>query len=232
MAPRNTPLKMGTQQIQGLADGIQDTDAATVGQLNAAIAAIDLTPYATDAELTAAISALNISSYAPLASPAFTGNPTAPTASPGDNDTSIATTAFVTAAIAAIPPAWTIVEKTTGQTISLSAVLTDDNDLQFAMEANKTYAIRISLAFSFITGGYQYGITGPSSPTSVRWGTSNAYGLIGSGGTNGQQIVWLTVKIENGANAGNFKVQFCQSSGAAGSITMENGSYLEYREIS
>lgn len=36
---------------------------------------------------------------APLASPAFTGNPTAPTASPGDNDTSIATTAFVAAAI-------------------------------------------------------------------------------------------------------------------------------------
>lgn len=35
---------------------------------------------------------------APLASPALTGNPTAPTAAPGDNDTSIATTAFVTAA--------------------------------------------------------------------------------------------------------------------------------------
>ena len=32
---------------------------------------------------------------APLASPAFTGNPTAPTPATGDNDTSIATTAFV-----------------------------------------------------------------------------------------------------------------------------------------
>lgn len=39
--------------------------------------------------------------YAPLASPALTGNPTAPTPSPGDNDTSIATTGFVTAAVAA-----------------------------------------------------------------------------------------------------------------------------------
>jgi hypothetical protein len=38
--------------------------------------------------------------YAPLASPAFTGTPTAPTPAPGDNDTSIATTAFVTAAVA------------------------------------------------------------------------------------------------------------------------------------
>lgn len=39
---------------------------------------------------------------APLASPVFTGDPQAPTPSPGDNDTSIATTAFVTAAIAAL----------------------------------------------------------------------------------------------------------------------------------
>lgn len=37
---------------------------------------------------------------APLASPALTGNPTAPTAAADDNDTSIATTAFVRAAMA------------------------------------------------------------------------------------------------------------------------------------
>jgi hypothetical protein len=45
---------------------------------------------------------------ADLASPTFTGDPKAPTPSPGDNDTSIATTAFVKTtvdtAIAAIPP--------------------------------------------------------------------------------------------------------------------------------
>lgn len=39
---------------------------------------------------------------APKASPVFTGDPKAPTPAPGDNDTSIATTAFVTAAIAAL----------------------------------------------------------------------------------------------------------------------------------
>jgi hypothetical protein len=38
---------------------------------------------------------IDLSAYAPLASPALTGNPTAPTPSAGDNDTSIATTAFV-----------------------------------------------------------------------------------------------------------------------------------------
>jgi hypothetical protein len=42
--------------------------------------------------------------YAPLASPALTGNPTATTATAGDNDTTIATTAFVTAAVNAATP--------------------------------------------------------------------------------------------------------------------------------
>ncbi len=50
----------------------------------------------------AAIAELD-SEKANLASPALTGNPTAPTPSLGDNDTSIATTAFVTAAIDAAP---------------------------------------------------------------------------------------------------------------------------------
>jgi hypothetical protein len=39
--------------------------------------------------------------FAPLADPTFTGNPKAPTPAPGDNDTSIATTAFVAAALVA-----------------------------------------------------------------------------------------------------------------------------------
>ena len=38
--------------------------------------------------------------YAPIASPVFTGDPQAPTAVPGDADASIATTAFVAAAVA------------------------------------------------------------------------------------------------------------------------------------
>lgn len=41
--------------------------------------------------------------FAPLVSPAFTGDPTSVTPDSGDNDGSIATTAFVQGAIAAIP---------------------------------------------------------------------------------------------------------------------------------
>jgi hypothetical protein len=47
--------------------------------------------------------------YALLASPAFTGNPTAPTPTAGDNDTSIATTSFVSTAVAGLVH-WDIVQ--------------------------------------------------------------------------------------------------------------------------
>src|SRR5687768_4203507 len=55
---------------------------------------------ATNANLTLWSAAVP-ASYATLASPALTGNPTVPTATAGDNDTSAASTAFVTAAIVA-----------------------------------------------------------------------------------------------------------------------------------
>jgi len=48
---------------------------------------------------TTAFTASSLSGYAPLLSPAFTGNPTAPTPAFGDDDTSIATTAFVQAGL-------------------------------------------------------------------------------------------------------------------------------------
>jgi hypothetical protein len=51
--------------------------------------------------VTAGDLATAVAALAPTDSPAFTGTPTAPTPTAGDNDTSIATTAFVTAAVAA-----------------------------------------------------------------------------------------------------------------------------------
>jgi len=52
------------------------------------------TRVATTAYVTSAIAAISFSSYAPLASPAFTGTPTAPTATAGVATTQLATTAF------------------------------------------------------------------------------------------------------------------------------------------
>jgi microcystin-dependent protein len=79
----------GDVAITTLPSATSDNRAATTAFVHVAIAAIP---------------PVNLAPYAPLASPALTGNPTAPTPAPGDNDTSIATSQFVTAAIAAIPP--------------------------------------------------------------------------------------------------------------------------------
>lgn len=66
-----------------------------------AVAGTDyLSPTGSGSALTG-ITQSQVSGSAPLASPAFTGTPTAPTASAGTDDTQIATTAFVAAAVAA-----------------------------------------------------------------------------------------------------------------------------------
>lgn len=62
---------------------------------------------------------------APLASPTFTGDPKVPTAAPGDNDTSAASTAFVTAAIAAIPSAGAVFEGTVAASSGTTKSVTD-----------------------------------------------------------------------------------------------------------
>jgi len=72
------------------------TDAGNIQSGTLDAARLPAIPMGDVTGLAAALNAL-----APLASPVFTGNPTAPTPAVGDNDTSIATTAFVTAALAA-----------------------------------------------------------------------------------------------------------------------------------
>lgn len=63
------------------------------------------------------VAAVPSTAYAPIDSPTFTGDPKGPTPATGDNDTSLATTAFVKNVIAASPPPGAIISATapTGQ---------------------------------------------------------------------------------------------------------------------
>ena len=90
--------------------------ATTVGVTNANPADAT-TQLATDAFVQNVVAAQNLGQYATLANPIFTGDPRAPTPAPGDNDTSIATTAFVTGAITLA----TVVLKRYGSDISIPA---------------------------------------------------------------------------------------------------------------
>jgi hypothetical protein len=122
------------------------------------------------------------SSRAPIASPTFTGDPKAPTPSPGDNDTSIATTAFVTAAVAgggAVP-----------------AALTRTNDTNVTLTLGGTPATAL-LQASSITAGW----TGTLATGRGGWGidisASSGVPIFTTGaptftGTNGTGNIVLT----------------------------------------
>lgn len=87
-------------------EGQQTTqDAAITAAQNKAdaneTAIANLPPPVDIGPLTARVTTIE-SDYATKASPAFTGTPTAPTAAPGENTTQVATTAFVTNAVAGV----------------------------------------------------------------------------------------------------------------------------------
>ncbi|EGH8379713.1 phage tail protein [Shigella flexneri] len=113
-APLNSPHLSGTPTVPTASQGTNSTQIANTAFVKAAITAlINGAPGTLDTlkEIAAAIN--NDPNYsttinnalalkAPLASPALTGVPTAPTAAQGTNNTQIATTAYVRAAISAL----------------------------------------------------------------------------------------------------------------------------------
>lgn len=98
-----------------------------------------------------ALIATAIASKAPLASPAFTGNPTAPTQAVGNNSTRLATTAFVTAAINALVAAAPGALDTLNE---LAAAMGDDPN--FATTVTNALAACVKLATDgVLAAGYR-----------------------------------------------------------------------------
>lgn len=98
-------------------------------------------------------------SRAPLASPVFTGDPQAPTAASGDNDTSLATTAFVQAALGGV------LSKSVagGANVTLTAVEAGNGILVFTGALTANIAVIVP--------------TSPTRPWIVRNATSGAFTL-------------------------------------------------------
>ena len=95
-----SPVFTGTPQAPTAAPGTATAQLATCAFVNAAIGGIGVETFNGRAgAVTLTTADITGAGGAPIASPAFTGNPTAPTPAPGDSDTSIATTASVQAAL-------------------------------------------------------------------------------------------------------------------------------------
>ena len=111
LAPLDSPHFTGIPTAPTAAPGTSTTQIATTAFVDGELTDAVLGPAAATNNAIALFngttgkvikdSAVLLTSLAPLASPALTGSPTAPTAAVGDNDTSIATTAFVQAEFAA-----------------------------------------------------------------------------------------------------------------------------------
>jgi hypothetical protein len=135
-APLASPTFTGTVTTPLSTAGYVKTNASGVLSSSAAIAQADVTSLTTD-----------LAAKAPLASPALTGTPTAPTASAGTNTTQIATTAFVTGAvadlIASAPGALNTLDE-------LAAALGDDAN--FATTVTNSLTAKAPLASPTFTG--------------------------------------------------------------------------------
>jgi len=126
-------IAMGTNKITGMGDPTSAQDAATKAYtdlqisnlVNGAGAAYDTLKEIADLlvadESTAAALATTVASKAPLASPALTGNPTAPTQSLSDNSTKIATTAYADRIVATAPGNLSGVITSVGAVTSITA---------------------------------------------------------------------------------------------------------------
>lgn len=90
-----------------------------------------------------------VTGAAPLASPALTGVPTAPTAAPGDNTTQIATDAFVYAAVAPLAP---LASPALTGSPTAPTQTPGDNTTKIATDAFVTAAITAALALTVPAG--------------------------------------------------------------------------------
>lgn len=110
LAPLASPAFTGTPTAPTATTGNSSTRVATTAFVAAAVAPLatqdDLEAMGESVATKASQGALNavsdaVALKAPLASPALTGTPTAPTAAPGTNSTQVANTEFVAAALSA-----------------------------------------------------------------------------------------------------------------------------------
>lgn len=145
-----------------------------------------------------------------LASPAFTGTPTAPTATNGTNSTQLATTAFVTTAVSnAVGGNVTSASKL--QT-SRSITATGDANWSVNFDGNSNASSALTLANTGVTAG------------TYRSVTVNSKGLI-TGGTNPTTIAGYGITDAVNKNGDTMTGRLILSTGSTGGIAFPNDAY-------
>lgn len=136
---------------------------------------------------------------------------------------------------------------TSNLTKNNSSVLADVTGVSFAVSASEDYIFVVyAYGISSNTANFKFTFTGPASPTAIRFG---AVGISGVGGvasaaafgtavlTAGigaapsvDQLIILSGRLRNGANAGTVQLQFAQSTNeVADSIIYANTCVMAWR---
>lgn len=233
---------VGLGNVDNTSDANKPVSTATATAITNAINAV-LNGVSSSFDTLAEI-ATELALKATINSPIFTGDPKAPTATPGDNDTSIATTAFVAAAVALIGGA-TRIYKTANQTYGNTSFVAD-NTLAFPVAANTKYAFTFSLIIDCPSAAdIKMQLTGPASPNAVRAAGIAGFEAatpVGSSITTGfsqsrsfvstaiGQMLTIVGYVDNGANAGTVTLELAQVTNS-GTNTTFMGSYVEYKAI-
>jgi Lower baseplate protein N-terminal domain len=161
-----------------------------------------------------------LAGYAPLASPALTGTPTAPTATAGTNTTQVATTAFVLA-------------NTNANAVLLTGNQTIMGSKTFNNNINAP-SIDINLSASLANTGVKVTNANGSAFTAIN--TSTGAGFVANGNATGTGLNYLGQN--NGTNTftvdklGNVTANsFIKSGGTANQMLMANGSTRDYSTL-
>lgn len=146
---------------------------------------------------------------------------------------------------------WTLSAKAADQTVNNSTTLVNDDTLKFTMAANTSYEFRLYFMFNTAAAAdFKWRHTGPASPTRLsiaRHGivmagssfsaiaTDSAYSSIDitmlSASAADPGAIWAQGIIQNGANAGDFQVQWAQNTADASNTQVYKGSWIEYRSF-
>ncbi len=116
--------------------------------------------------------------------------------------------------------------KPSNESVASSAVLQDDDDLQFSIGASETWAVRWVISATFVVaGGLKVAVAVPSGGASLVIAKMFVGAVVASGtpasegaavtlvntGANTLGFVEVEALVVNGATAGSVKLQWCQS---------------------
>lgn len=228
------PAFSGSPTAPTAAPGTSTTQLANTAFVAAAIGAAVTSFMGRTGAITLIGNDITAAGGALLASPTFSGTPTAPTPATGTNNTQVATTAFVQAQIAAMPPAATYKQSDTAPTAPIPQFWFDSIHGQLFVN----YVDPVSSAQSWVAANTvpspatQYSVkrtvitaTGPYVPTVgmtycdiEALGGGGGGGGAGAGGAGGSQY-------GAGGGAGGYSKRLCTAAqiGASQTVTIGPG---------